>query len=153
MIFLMCLTPNIDMNISGSTTPIEWISREEMISKSVLALIAVVPGTLQNGLMALMTTTPQISTLLVAEEASSVSRMVKDHHPALIVMDVDFPGAQMLLEQIKSSWSFIRCILLVDSVDQENEAENADAVLIKGFAAEKLFATIEDLFCQGETDS
>lgn len=133
--------------------PIEGISREEMTSKSVLALIAVVPGTLQNGLMALMTTTPQISTLLVAEEASSVLRMVKDHRPALILMDMDFPDAQMLLEQIKSSWSFIRCILLVDSVDQEKEAENADAVLIKGFAAEKFFATIEDLFYQGETDS
>ena len=124
-----------------------------MISKPLLALIAVVPSTLQNGLMALMTTTPLISTLLVAEEASLLLRMVKDHRPALIVLDIDFPDAQMLLKQIKSSWPLIRCILLVDSVDQEKEAENADAVLIKGFTAEKLFGTIEDLFYQGETDS
>jgi len=124
-----------------------------MTSKSVLALVAVVPGTLQNGLMALMTTTPLIGTLLVAEEASLLLRMVKDHRPALIVLDIDFPDAQMILKQIKSSWPLIRCILLVDSVDQEKEAENADAVLIKGFAAEKLFATIEDLLYQGETDS
>ena len=132
---------------------IEGISREEMTSKSLLVLIAVVPGTLQNGLMALMTTTPQISTLLVAEEASSVLRMVKDHRPALIVMDMDFPDAQMLWGQIKSSWPFTRCILLVDSVDQIKEAETADAVLIKGFAAEKFFETIEDLYHLGETDS
>jgi len=124
-----------------------------MISKSVLALIAVVPGTLQNGLMALMTTTPLISTLLVAEEASLLLRMVKDHRPALIVLDMDFPDAQMLLKQIKSSWPLIRCILLVDSVDQIKEAETVDAVLIKGFTAEKLFETIKDLFYPGETDS
>ena len=126
---------------------------EKMTSKSVLALIAVVPHTLQNGLMALMTTAPLISTLLVAEDASSVSRMVKDHRPALIVMDMDFPDAQMLLEQIKSSWPFTRCILLVDSVDQIKDAENADAVLMKGFAAEKLFETIEALFSPEETES
>ncbi len=124
-----------------------------MTSKSMLALIAVVPGTLQNGLLALMTTAPLISTLLVAEEASSLSRMVKDHRPALIVMDMDFPDAQMLFKWIKSSWPLTRCILLVDSVDQAKEAENADAVLIKGFTAEKLFETIEDLSFQGEVDS
>jgi DNA-binding NarL/FixJ family response regulator len=124
-----------------------------MTSKPFLALIAVVPSTLQNGLMALMTTTPQISAVLVAEEASLVLRIVKDHRPALIVLDMDFPDAQLLLNQIKSSWSFIRCILLVESADQKREVENADAVLIKGFTAEKLFGTIEDLFYQGETDS
>ena len=124
-----------------------------MTSKPFLALIAVVPSTLQNGLMALMTTTPQISAVLVAEEASLVLRIVKDHRPALIVLDMDFPDARMLLKQIKSSWPFIRCILLVESADQKREVENADAVLIKGFTAEKLFGTIEDLFYQGETDS
>ena len=124
-----------------------------MTSKPFLALIAVVPSTLQNGLMALMTTTPQISAVLVAEEASLVLRIVKGHRPALIVLDMDFPDAQLLLNQIKSSWSFIRCILLVESADQKREVENADAVLIKGFTAEKLFGTIEDLFYQGETDS
>ena len=124
-----------------------------MTAKPFLALVAAVPSTLQSGLMALMTTTPLISALLVAEEASLLLRMVKDHRPALIVLDMDFPDAQMLLKQIKSSWPLIRCILLVDSVDQQKEAENADAVLIKGFAADKLFATIEDLFYQEETDS
>jgi DNA-binding NtrC family response regulator len=124
-----------------------------MTSKPFLALIAVVPSTLQNGLLALMTTTPLISAVLVAEEASLMLRMVKDHRPALIVLDMDFPDAQMLLNQIKSSWPFIRCILLVESADQKREVENADAVLIKGFTAEKLFGTIEDLFYQGETDS
>jgi DNA-binding NarL/FixJ family response regulator len=100
-----------------------------------------------------MTTTPLISAVLVAEEASLMLRMVKDHRPALIVMDMDFPDARMLLKQIKSSWPLTRCILLVDSVDQAKEAENADAVLIKGFTAEKLFETIEDLSFQGEVDS
>jgi DNA-binding NarL/FixJ family response regulator len=124
-----------------------------MTSKSILALIVAIPSTLQNGLLALMTTTPLISAVLVAEEASLMLRMVKDHRPALIVMDMDFPDARMLLKQIKSSWPLTRCILLVDSVDQAKEAENADAVLIKGFTAEKLFEIIEDLSDQGGVDS
>ena len=124
-----------------------------MTSKSILALIVAIPSTVKNGLLALMTTTPLISAVLVAEEASLMLRMVKDHRPALIVMDMDFPDARMLLKQIKSSWPLIRCILLVDSVDQAKEAENADAVLIKGFTAEKLFEIIEDLSDQGEVIS
>lgn len=124
-----------------------------MTDKPVLALIVAIPSTLQNGLLALLTTIPQVSAVLVVEEVSLVLRMVKDHRPSLIVLDIDFPDAQKLLNQIKSSWPLIRFILLIESPDQQREVESADAVLIKGFTAEKLFGTIEDLFYQGETDS
>lgn len=124
-----------------------------MTSKPLLTLIVAIPSTLQNGLLALMTTTPLISAVLVAEEASLVLRMIKDHRPSLIVLDINFPDALKLLNQIKSSWPLIRFILLIESPDQQREVESADAVLIKGFTAEKLFEIIEDLANQGDVDS
>ena len=123
-----------------------------MTSKTVLALIVATPSSLQNALMALMTTFSQISAVMVAEEANLALRMVKDHHPALIVIDVDFPESQTLLKQMKTQWPRARCILLVNSFEQKEDAKGADAVLIKGFPVEKLNGTVEELLAQREND-
>lgn len=123
-----------------------------MTSKTVLALIVATPSSLQNALMALMTTFSQISAVLVAEEANLALRMVKDHHPALIVIDVDFPESQTLLKQMKTQWPRARCILLVNSFEQKEDVTDADAVLIKGFPVEKLNGTVEQLLAQREND-
>ena len=116
-----------------------------MTSKPVLALIVASPSSLQNGLMALLTTISQISAVMVAEEASLALRMVKDHHPALLLLDVNFPEAQNLLKQVKTDWPLTRCIILVDCVEQMEGVTDADAVLIKGFSAEQLNGTVEEL--------
>jgi len=123
-----------------------------MTSKTVLALIVATPSSLQNALMALMTTFSQISAVLVAEEANLALRMVKDHHPALIVIDIDFPVSQTLLKQMKTQWPRARCILLVNSFEQKEDVTDADAVLIKGFPVEELNETIEELLAQREND-
>ena len=123
-----------------------------MTSKTVLALIVATPSSLQNALMALMTTFSQISAVLVAEEANLALRMVEDHHPALIVLDVDFPESQTLLKQMKTQWPRARCILLVNSFEQKEDVTDADAVLIKGFPVEKLNGTVEELLAQREND-
>ena len=123
-----------------------------MTSKTVLALIVATPSSLQNALMALMTTFSQISAVMVAEETNLALRMVKDHHPALIVIDVDFPESQTLLKQMKTQWPRARCILLVNSFEQKEDGTDADAVLIKGFPVEKLNGTVEELLAQRETD-
>jgi len=123
-----------------------------MKSKKVLALIVAFPNTLQTALMALMTTISQISAVMVAEEASLALRMVKDHHPALIVIDVDFPESQTLLKQMKTQWPLIRCIILVNSIEQKEIVIDADAVLIKGFPVAKLIGTVDELLSQREND-
>ena len=124
-----------------------------MASKPVLALIVASPSSLQNGLLALMTTMPQISAVMVAEEASLALRMVKDHHPTLLLLDVNLPEAGTLLKKVKTDWPLTRCILLVDSVEQKEQVIDADAVLIKGFPTEKLMGTVEELLSQREIDS
>ena len=87
---------------------------------------------------------------LVAEEASLALRMVKDHHPNLVLLDSHLPQAQMVLEQIKNKWPQTRCLALVGSVEQERTFKEADAVLIEGFSPSRLLATIEELLAQPE---
>ena len=119
-------------------------------TKPILGLIIAVPSPLQDGLLALLTTSNQISAVLVAEEASQALRMVKAHHPNLVILDGHFPQARMVLEQIKSRWPQTRCIALVGSVEQERAFNEADAVLVEGFSPSQLLATIEDLLAQSE---
>ena len=118
--------------------------------KPILALIVAAPSPLQDGLLALLTTSDQISVVLVAEEASLALRMVKDHHPNIVILDGHLPQARMVLEQIKNKWTQTRCIVLVDSVEQERAFKEADAVLIEGFSPSRLMATIKELLAQPE---
>ena len=124
--------------------------------KPTLVLIITQQGTLQNGLVALLTTIPQISAVLVAEDASSGLRMLKDHRPRLVLLDMALPedDAQTILKQIDSQWPGIRCIALTDSVQQKQTAETleADVVLLKGFQAAKLIAVTEGLLSQQDSD-
>jgi DNA-binding NarL/FixJ family response regulator len=124
-----------------------------MASKPVLALIVASPSSLQNGLLALLTTISQISAVMVAEEASLALRMVRDHHPTILLLDVNLPESQTLLKQLKTDWPKTRCILLVDSVEQKEGVTDTDAVLIKGFPAAKLVGTVEQLLSERENDS
>ncbi len=120
-------------------------------TKPVLALIAAAPSPLQDGLLALMTTSNQISAVFVAEEASIALRMVKDHRPNLVLLDSHLPEAKMVLEQIKNKWPQTRCIVLLSSGEQERSVKEADAVLIEGFSPSQLLTTIEVVLAQPET--
>jgi DNA-binding NarL/FixJ family response regulator len=121
-----------------------------MKNNPVLALIIAPPSTLQDGLLALMTTSDLINAVLVAEAASQALRMVKDHHPNLVLLDSHLPQARKVLEQIKNKWPQTGCIVLVGSVEQEHAFKEADAVLIEGFSPSRLMATIEELLAQPE---
>ena len=119
--------------------------------KPILALIIAAPSPLQDGLLALMTTFSQINAVFVAEDASLALRMVKDHRPNLILLDIHLPGSITVLEQIKNEWPQTRCIVLVDNVEQEREVKEADAVLLEGFSPSLLLTTIENLLAQSES--
>ena len=121
-----------------------------MKKNPVLALIIALPSPLLDGLLALMTTSDLINAVLVAEEASQALRMVKDHHPNLVLLDSRLAQAQRLMGQIKNQWPQTRCIVLVGSREQEQEVKEVDAVLIAGFSPSSLMATIEALLAQPE---
>ena len=119
-----------------------------MMTKSN-ALIVTGPGSLQNGLLALMTAMPEIQVVGEADDASAALQMVVEHRPDLVLLDMDLPGNEpcALLRQIKNDWPATRCIALAEDVPQQREAEasGADIALVKGFPPAQLIATIEGL--------
>jgi DNA-binding response OmpR family regulator len=123
--------------------------KEYMPMRPRLALIAVRPGSLQDSLVALMTTMHQVNTVLIAEDAASAMRTAAQHRPTLVVLEMSLGAEEtrILLREAKSRWSLTRCLAIVDGVKQKEEAETAgaDVVLIKGFTAAKFTATIEGL--------
>lgn len=116
-----------------------------MTRKSVLALIVSSPGALESGLLALMTTVPRISVILVAEDFKSTLRMVENHQPALVLIDMPSLEIKDVIHEIKDKWPHIHLIVLADEVSQGEEActLGVDSVLIKGFSAQKLLTVVE----------
>ena len=123
-----------------------------MRKKTALALVVSDPGSLQNGLMALMTTTPQINTVLAAENLQSALSLAKRHQPQLTVLDLTWPEIRDAIKGIKTQCPFTHLIALVEDFNQKKELKSwgADRVLVKGFPAQKMIKTIEDLIDQGE---
>ncbi len=127
-----------------------------MTNKTVLALVVSNSGSFQNGLLALVTTIPQISAVLVAEDIESALRMVENHHPALVILDMSYLKVQEVIEQIKEQFPRIHLIVLAEDIAQQEQgkASGADSVLIKGFPAQKLIVIVENIIeCQENTPS
>jgi len=117
--------------------------------RPVLALVAIRPGSLQDSLVALVTTLHQVNTVLIAEDAASALRAIAKHRPALVLLETSIPAedGQSALRQIKTEWPSTRCIALADDVHEQDEAEasGADVVLLKGYPAAELIAAVERL--------
>jgi DNA-binding NarL/FixJ family response regulator len=122
--------------------------------RPTLALIAARPGSLQDSLVALMTTMPQVNAVLIAEDAASALRTMAQHRPALVVLEMDLRTEEGLtpLQEIGTRWPSAWCIVLVDDIEQQREAESAGAneVLIAGFPAAQFIAAIEGLLSREE---
>ena len=123
-----------------------------MTNKSILALVVSSPGALQNGLLALLTTISSISAVLVAEDTESATRMVENHQPSMIILDMSLIKVQEIIHQIKEQCPHIHLIVLAEDTVQQKVAEEsgADGVLIKGFPAKNLIEIIESLINQRE---
>lgn len=113
------------------------------------ALIVTGPGSLQNGLLALMTAMPQVEVVGEADDPAAALEMVAGHCPDLVLLDGKLAGSEpwALLRQIKNDWPAIRCIALAEDVRQQQEAEasGADIALVKGFAPAQLIAAVDRL--------
>lgn len=120
--------------------------------RPTLALMAIKPGSLQDSLVALMTTMHKVNSVLIAEDAASALRTAAQHRPALVVLEMDLGAEEMhaVLKEIKSRWPLTGCIALADGARQKQEAEaaGADVALIKGFAAATFLATVEGLLSE-----
>ena len=109
-------------------------------------MIVAPPGDLQIGLQALLTTRLEVDVLVTGKESSAM-KVIKRHHPALVILDQDLPynTAPRIVQQIKSGWPDIRCVVLVNDEQgcQEMLDKGADLGAVKGFPGGKLVAEIE----------
>ena len=115
-----------------------------------LTLVVSNSGSLQNGLLALLTTIPQINLVLAEEEPGSALRLAENRQPALAILDMSIPGVVETIRQIKELCPQIHLIVLVNNVKGQKDAVELgpDRVLLKGFPAQKLVDVIEELIDQ-----
>ncbi len=113
----------------------------------MLTLIISNSGSLQDGLLALTTSIPQINAVLVTDNIDSAMAMIEDHQPALVILEMSLSKVQEVIKQIKTRWSHIHLIALVEDMTQKMDVQmsGADSVLIHGFTAQKLVSIIEDV--------
>jgi len=121
-----------------------------------LALIAVHPQSLRYSLQALLTTIPSLKSVNSVADAQSVAAVAAVLHPALAILDTALLGDEIerVVEQIKTVSPRTRCIVLVDSIQQQRglTTTHADAVLLKGFPAAELLVVVKRVLDQsGET--
>jgi DNA-binding NarL/FixJ family response regulator len=118
-----------------------------MTNKSILALVVSSSGSLQNGLLALATTFPGINAVLVAEDADSTLRMIENHHPALIILDLSLSQVKDLIKEIRAQWPRIQLIVIVEDTAEQKEAEELGVcrVLLKGFSTQKFITMVDEI--------
>jgi len=116
---------------------------------AVLAIIAAPPGRLRDGWRALLAATPQIGQVRAVDDAVSTLELVATVSPDLVMLDAEAFGDQAgtLLAGIKELKPQCRCIALICNFSggQQARSAGADAILIKGFSAAKLFGTVDRL--------
>jgi len=124
------------------------ISVEDEIKPGALVLVAARPDRMRVSLQTLLMVNG-INVIGHADDSSSAVRMVSKHRPALLLLDTNLPGEEVstVLKQIKANGSQSRCLVLVDNVQQQQEAKSAgaDAVLLRGFRTAKLIEVVESL--------
>ena len=117
--------------------------------KPVLVLVITKETPLQDGLVALLTTIPRRSAVLIAEDCPSGLRMVAGHRPQLIIVDLALPddGAVKLIRKINTDSPGAKTIALVENPEHSKRAVKlgVKTVLYKGFSASVLVKIIEDI--------
>jgi DNA-binding NarL/FixJ family response regulator len=123
--------------------------KEHQPESDALVLVVAKPGRIRNSLQALLQLMPQLKMAGVTTHNFSAMQMLAQYNPALVLLDVDLPDNQAwyLLKQIQLKRPQTRCLLFVNSIEQQRAARvaGANAALLKGFEVIDLFTTIERL--------
>lgn len=114
------------------------------------AMIVAPPGLLREGLRAALNALCCLE--IVGEADSAAQAVAMAHDPALVLLSVHGPenDSPAAIRAIKSRWPAARCVVLVETVAQQQAARDAgaDQALIKGIRPAKLLRRIEGLLDQ-----
>lgn len=125
-----------------------------MIPNRVPVLIVARPGRMRAGLLALLRMIPTIELVGQVDQGAAAPEKVTQERPALVLLDSSLPFAEMerALRRIKAEWPQTQCLVVAGTIPQQGlaQAAGADRVLLKGFAAETLFTTIEEVLARAD---
>ncbi len=130
----------------------------------IVTLIAARPGRMRDSLGAMLAAMPQIDTMIQADSDAAALQMIKEQHPALVLLDTNLYHQECipvlakrvsavtkqipaLVEQIKAQQPETRCLVLADNIQQQLAAgaAGANGVLLKGFSTATLLAAIHQV--------
>lgn len=122
------------------------------MNSPTLALIAASPDSLRYSLQALLSGLPSIAAVQSVEDTRSMLAVLTTAQPQLAVLDVNLLRRETrpLLALIKAIAPRTRMVVLVDTIEQQQalQAASVDVVLLKGYPAAELVASIERLLAQ-----
>lgn len=136
----------------------ETSRREPQVTQSgALALIVARRGRLSDGWRALLLAAPEIGDVRQAHDASSALDLLEALGPELVLLDVELLGddSWTLLGQLKAADPKVHCIALISNIQEQQEAlaAAADAVLMKGFHADRLAKAIAPMIAGHDRSS
>jgi DNA-binding NarL/FixJ family response regulator len=109
------------------------------------ALLVAPPGLLREGLRAVLNALPNLDTVPEADTVAQALATV--HEPVFVLLSAEGPenGIFTAIQKIKARWPAVPCIVLVDTVAQQQAAgaAGAEEVVIKGVRPDKLLRSIE----------
>jgi len=119
-----------------------------MEDRQVRILLMAQPGTLRDSLRALLSTLNGVQTMQT-DDVQSAQVAIRAFHPALLIVDLE-PSNGRLMEYmglLRAECAHMKCVVLAEGVQQEELAlaAGADTVLLYGFPASRLAATIAQL--------
>ena len=118
-------------------------------------LIVARPGMLQEGLSALLSTTPGIEVVSVTSDLDSALDYVSEHQPEACLIDLNRLGENQMnqFKLMRSDYPDMRTIALVGDVKTKELAQSLgfEEVFIKGTPSEKLIVSITDLVHETNT--
>jgi DNA-binding NarL/FixJ family response regulator len=123
------------------------------MEKGESVLIAARSGPLRDGLARFLVTVHQIETVHQVSAAAPLLETVSECQPALVLLDTSMSDqVPATIEQIKAGWPQIRCLVLADTEQEKQKAQEAgaDVAILKGYPADRFYGTIEGLLDEQE---
>ncbi|MCP4536578.1 MAG: hypothetical protein GY832_05480 [Chloroflexi bacterium] len=137
--------------MNQKTIQIEF--KENKINCDVSVAIVTASSRKRNSLRILLRAMSQLGTIDLMADTLSTLQLGIDHPPDLLVLDLSLSGNGdwTILEQVKTEWPQTQCLVLVDTIQQQRMAQeaNADGILINGFSIDEFFTLVNKLLSGG----
>lgn len=117
-----------------------------------MILIIAKPGRLRDALCTLLKSISQQEVISQADDGLTGLKMIVEHNPTLVLLDASLPDneVRVMVEQIKAQQPQTRCLVLANTLAQQEMAKQAgaDGVVLKGFPGTNLFKLIDQLMAR-----